>query len=281
MTTTTRTVKWLLLAVAFLALHCQPSTTLTPAEQPPAAAPVSLTAPIVTGNPPAPGFDLAGSDTRAIEIADRVMARLGGRSAWEQTRYLTWRFFGKRRHVWDKWTGNARFEQGDLTVLMNLNTRAGRSWRSGVAVTDDDSTAAHVDAAYRAWINDAYWLVMPYKLKDSGVTLKYAGQEMTQEGLPAHVLELTFTDVGVTPQNRYRVWVDINDALVRQWAFYREAGDEAPRFVLPWQGWSPYGRIWLADDFGRSRHTEVAVFDRLPASVFEDPAPPALLSSPP
>ena len=31
--------------------------------------------------------------------------------------------------------------------------------------------------------------VMPYKLKDSGVTLRYRGQNMTVGGLPAHLLE--------------------------------------------------------------------------------------------
>lgn len=46
---------------------------------------------------------------------------------------------------------------------------------------------------------------MPYKLKDSGVTLKYKGEGQTEEGEPAQVLVLTFKDVGVTPQNKYEV----------------------------------------------------------------------------
>ena len=37
-------------------------------------------------NPPAPGFDLAGSDPRAIAVADQVMERMGGREAWDRTR---------------------------------------------------------------------------------------------------------------------------------------------------------------------------------------------------
>ena len=64
-------------------------------------------------NPAAAGFDRDGSDALAIELADQVMLRLGGRENWDSTRYLTWRFFGKRRHVWDKWSGRIRFEQGD------------------------------------------------------------------------------------------------------------------------------------------------------------------------
>ncbi len=255
----------------FLHLQCQPAPPM-PATSPPPAQ-VQMMAPDVVGNPPAPGFNSADSDQRAIEIADRVMTRLGGRAGWEQTRYLTWRFFGKRRHVWDKWTGDLRFEREGLTVLTNLNDRSGRSWRDGVAVEDPDSLDADLNAAYRAWINDSYWLVMPYKLKDSGVTLRYRGESMTQEGLPAHLLELTFADVGVTPQNRYEVWVDVHESLVRQWAFYRQSKDEEAAFVRPWQGWKAYDRIWLAADHGSARHSHVGVFDELPASVFADPAP--------
>ena len=48
------------------------------------------------------------------------------------------------------------------------------------------------------WINDTYWLVMPFKLKDSGVTLKYVGDGKTQAGDDADVLAMTFKNVGVT-----------------------------------------------------------------------------------
>ncbi|MHC4769928.1 MAG: hypothetical protein ACYTEI_14630, partial [Planctomycetota bacterium] len=62
-------------------------------------------------NPPAPGFDAEGSDPEAIWIADAVMARMGGRRAWDRTRYVTWSFFDRRRHVWDKHAGRVRVER--------------------------------------------------------------------------------------------------------------------------------------------------------------------------
>ena len=94
---------------------------------------------------------------------------------------------------------------------------------------------------------------------------------MTEEGLPAHILELTFQDVGRTPQNRYQVWVDIDNSLVRQWAFYGESTDEDPRFILPWANWQPYGSIWLNDDFGRNRHTEVSVLEQVADNFLTGP----------
>ena len=224
-------------------------------------------------NPPAPGFDAAGSDPEAIALADEAMTALGGRANWDATRYITWRFFGFRLHVWDKWTGDIRFEQGDLTVLMNIHSREGRAFAAGVEIVDPDTLGARLEQGYRAWINDSYWLVMPYKLKDTGVTLRFRGPEATGDGRPADVLELTFRDVGVTPENKYAVWIDRESRLVTQWAFYREAGDAEPAFTGPWTNWKRHGSILLSDGRGERRHTDVAVFDELPRSVFTSSAP--------
>jgi hypothetical protein len=87
-------------------------------------------------NPPLPGFDLEGSDSKAVQIANEVMSALGGRKAWDQRRYLTWNFFGRRTHVWDKHTGDLRFENEGSVVLMNLNSKKGRVWRNGQELKD-------------------------------------------------------------------------------------------------------------------------------------------------
>ncbi len=224
-------------------------------------------------NPPAEGFNLAGSDARAIEIADAVMEKMGGRKSWDQTRYIAWRFFGRRLHVWDKWTGNLRFEVKDLVVLMNIHTREGRVWRAGVEMTEPDSLKKYLRWGYRAWINDSYWLVMPYKLKDTGVSLKYKGEGKMESGRDANILTLTFEDVGVTPQNKYDVYIDKETMLVEAWAFYRNASDSEPGFRNPWSDWKRHGKIHLSADRGRRKHTDVAVFDELPASVFKSPEP--------
>ena len=224
-------------------------------------------------NPPADGFDSAGSDARAIEIADAVMRKMGGRENWDRTRYLTWRFFGRRLHVWDRWTGDVRFEEAGRVTLMNVHSREGRVWNGGEEIASPDSTKKYLNRGYRAWINDSYWLVMPYKLKDSGVTLKYAGEDKTENGRDAHVLTLTFDSVGVTPQNKYDVYVDKERMLVEQWAFYRNASDEKPRFTGPWTGWKPHGWILLSAGRGTRAHSDVAVFNDLPRAVFESPEP--------
>lgn len=228
--------------------------------------------------PPAKGFNAEGSDAKAIAIADQVMANMGGWENWNKTHYVTWKFFGRRFHVWDKFTGDIRVEAVDRTVLMNINTKKGRAWENGEEITAPDSLAPRLEDAYRAWVNDSYWLVMPYKLKDSGVTLKYLGEEKMENGKEADVLQLTFEDVGVTPDNKYKVFVGKESGLVEQWSYFKDASDPEPMFTGQWLDWKQYGDIMLSDNRGRGKHTDVAVFDELPASVFDSPEPVDLMS---
>ena len=244
-----------------------------------------LTAPAVCtaqDNPPAEGFDLAGSDAEAIAVADRVMEKMGGRDAWDATRFITWRFFGRRFHVWDKHTGDVRVEgverdsEAPYVILMNIHTKEGRAWRSGEEVVEPEALAELLDRGESAWINDSYWLVMPYKLKDSGVTLTYLGDATMEDGRESEALQLTFAGVGRTPENKYHVHVAKDSGLVEQWDFYTEASDEEPRFKTPWHGWEPHGAILLSADRGRGAHTDVAVLEELPAGALTSPEPVGL-----
>ena len=230
-------------------------------------------------NPAAEGFDAAGSDAKAVEIADELMVALGGRKAWDDTRFITWKFFGNRLHVWDKHTGNVRVESQDWktkkkrTVLMNINTKVGRAWEEGVEITDAEGLKKALRGGEGAWINDSYWLVMPYKLKDSGLTLKYGGEKADPAGNLCDVLELTFKEVGRTPQNKYHVFVDKTSRMVVHWDYWKDGAVDEPRSLGAWNNWRKFGNIMLTDDHGRRKHTDIAVFDSLPGAVFTDPAP--------
>ena len=208
------------------------------------------------------------------------MAAMGGRAAWDHTRYLVWRFFGDRLHIWDRFTGRERQEFTDRKtgkrqlVLINLQTKQGQIFSDGREVTDAAKRTAALQHAVEQWINDSYWLLMPYKLKDSGVTLHYKGPGVTAEGQPADILVLTFAGVGVTPQNKYDVYVAKPSGLVEQWAYYEKSTDPRPEFQSPWQHWQRYGQILLSGDRGKiGTLTELAVLGEVPDSVFTQPAP--------
>lgn len=225
-------------------------------------------------NPQGQSFNNEGSDSKAIQIANEVMDAMGGKENWDNTHYISWNFFGRRLHIWDKWNGDLRFEKDNLIVLMNLNTHTGQAWQNGEEITRPDSLKKKLDDTYAYWINDSYWMFMPYKLKDPGVTLKYIGEGVTLVKEPALILQLTFENVGLTPQNKYRVYVDKKSHLVIQFDYYQNANDDKPTIQAPWKNWKKYGYILLSDDRGKNRKmTDVAVFDTLPEWVFESPKP--------
>ncbi|MEM1319456.1 MAG: hypothetical protein AAGG75_04325 [Bacteroidota bacterium] len=217
-------------------------------------------------NPAAEGFNEKESDPKAIAIADEVMLAMGGRQNWDATRYLSWNFFGARRLLWDKQMGDVRIESGDgsFRALLNLNTMKGQVMVDGKMVSQPDSLSDYLEQAKSIWINDSYWLVMPFKLKDSGVTLGYQGKEGNDE-----VLQLTFERVGRTPQNKYLVHVDGTTKLVNKWVFFTRATDEKPRFDNGWTDYKKYGGIQLSAGRGENRRLDdIRVYDQVPAHAF-------------
>jgi hypothetical protein len=186
------------------------------------------------------------------------MQRLGGEEAWKATRFLRFDFAvesdGKtvmrRAHTWDRRTGRYRVEgkdgEGrDVIVLMSLWTRKGQAWVGGEPAAGEELTKL-LEAGYAWWTNDAYWLLMPYKMRDDGVTLGYAGLEAKQTGTWDKVL-LTFESVGLTPKDKYWVFVNRKTDLVDRWEYVLKGEDAAPT-PWEWSGWKEYGDIMLADD---------------------------------
>ena len=222
-------------------------------------------------NPAAPDFNAEGSDPRAIELADSVMVAMGGWESWDGTRYIKWNFFGSRQLLWDKNEGRVRIEseRDSSRYILNLNTGKGHVFRRGRI--ELDSLDYFLDRARRIWINDSYWLLMPFKLKDSGVTLKYLGEDVSDHGIPSELIELTFSNVGVTPQNKYQVWIGKASNLVVQWAYFRNADDPEPRIVTPWDNYLKFGDIFLSVSRGPDRaFSEVDVLDYVSPAMFED-----------
>lgn len=223
-------------------------------------------------NPPAEGFNLEASDEKAIEIADAVMEASGGRKNWDNTRLLVWNFFGARKLYWDKKTQDVRidFLKTDMQILMNIDEMKGRVKKDGNEFTEADSLKKYLEMGKSIWINDSYWLVMPFKLKDTGVTLKYLKEDTTQDGRKADVLGLTFDNVGNTPDNKYDIYVDQESKLVSQWSYYREAKQDSANFTLPWLDYKTFGNIQLSGNRDARQITEIQVLDSIPGALFED-----------
>ena len=121
---------------------------------------------------------------------------------------------------------------------------------------------------------------MPYKLRDPGVTLAYAGEE-TADGVVYDKVQLSFANVGLTPGDRYWAYVNRSTHLMDRWAYILESMDpQGPPTVWEWQGWTRHGKILLAPERapgGRGAAQlslqPVEVPATLPDAVFTDPKP--------
>lgn len=259
----------------------------------PSALPIPIAAVVLTlstalalaAAAPAGAAEMGTADERAAAVAARAMEALGGEEAWANTRYLSFGFAGRRWHWWDRGTGRHRVEGTDQegkswVVIHDLDSREGKAWSGGEEATGEQA-AEMLEHAYGAWVNDTYWLLAPYKLRDPGVHLVYDREE-SLDGKTYDVLALSFDGVGLTPGDRYWVWIDRDSGLMDRWAYVLESQppDSEPT-AWKWEGWQRYGGIMLAPrrvQVAGDRVLDlspIAVPDSLPEAAFSSPEPMA------
>lgn len=165
------------------------------------------------------------------DLARRVIDMVGGEGAWQKARYISFDFVVEREgkvvstfsHRWDRSTGEDRVTGKDrdglpFDALINVNTHMGRGTRNGVAVTDLQKFRELYDLAYRRFVNDTSWLLMPLKAFDPGVHRVYDGQRSDSCGRTWDMLKLTFDDApGLTPGDTYWFWVNRDTNLIDEW----------------------------------------------------------------
>lgn len=210
-------------------------------------------------------------------IAKQVVEASGGIDNWNKANNFTWIFFDRRRNTWNKQTGDFRtdFLTDSLTICYNLNTQKGNAWIKGEPV-NSDTLNHYLDIANQVWCNDAYWVFMPFKLQDEGVSLEYLGVDTNTavdgftKAVPSHILSLTFDSVGYTPQNKYHVYVDTSSHLVNQWVFFQN--DSTRVFDNAWADYKEVGGLKLAQYRSEKwKITELMHFDSLPEWVYNSP----------
>lgn len=203
----------------------------------------------------APRASTEASDPKAVAIADQVMKSLGGKQRWNDLVGLRWTFGSSvndtvrssRRHAWNKHTGWHRVEGKtragqSFCFIHQVGTDKGMAWMDGVAI-EGDSLQKLLKRAQSLWVNDAYWMLMPYKLRDPGVTLEYDG-EANVGGAICDKIALSFHEVGETPGDHYWVYVNRAGNRVERWEMVLQ-GDPPPPRMYTWEGWEQHDGLWF------------------------------------
>jgi hypothetical protein len=199
--------------------------------------------------------ETAASDPRAVSIADQVIDALGGNKRWNALVGLRWSFDvmindtlrSTRRHSWNKHSGWHRVDgktrdQIPYRMVHNLDGSSG-SARMGSNRLEGDTLKKVLARAKSLWTNDTYWMLMPYKLRDPGVVLKYEG-EVVNGNIVYDKLVMSFENVGETPGDRYWVYVNRANHRIERWDHLLQ-GEKPPAKTYTWEGWEKHGGLWF------------------------------------
>ncbi len=242
------------------------------------------------GSEESPGTTDSGArfdDQEVARVHERMMQVIAPDRGWERARYLEFQWTVARpdgstlarTHRWDRWEGHARVEdqaagQPRISIFNTNDPAAGRVWVGGQELSGEAAAEA-LTSAYRAHINDSYWLVMPYKWSDPGVLTRYLGEQTDESGRRWEVVELSFGEgIGLTPQNRYHAFINPETGRMERWHHFPDAdADPAPS---DWVDWQQYGPIELAENRmvnGNPRifFPHLRVETEVPAGAFDPP----------
>lgn len=173
--------------------------------------------------------DANAADPAADELARRAIDILGG-PEWQKARYVSFTFNLERNgqaassfpQQWDRVTGDYKVSGNDpngvpFTVIENMNSRKGRAWQNGLAVTDPTALQNLLTLGYRRFINDTFWLLMPLKMLDPGVYRKAMGERVDGCGRKWDVVRVIFDQGPGVPTDVYWAWINRDSGIVEEW----------------------------------------------------------------
>ncbi len=170
------------------------------------------------------------------QLGEEVYQAAGGGN-WGKVKTIQFTFavekdgksVAKAEHLWNvpAQTDEVKWKGKDVTV--NLA---------------DPGTEADAKVAYARWVNDSYWLLAPLKLMDKGVTLTAEGTK-EMNGAQRDVLRLSFGQVGLTPTDQYRLYIDPSTKLVSYWDYMPKSGKGMSG---TWEDYQKSGGLTLATD---------------------------------
>ena len=258
----------------------------------------SQTQPAPPGASSVPAFDPSKSDEKAIVIADKVFAAMGGQ-AWAKTRFLKFSFVVKRgetrpvqrTHYWDRTAQQSRMEGPSrdgkpVVAVVDHTTKKGQATLDGQLLFDTDAKK-YTDIAYSTLINDSYWLFMQFKLKDAGARLRYEG-ELKAGPVTYDKILLSFDEgIGLTSKDKYWLYVNRATSMIERWSYVLTSDPPGTTPVAwEWTDLQEVGGMKLAMKKTQAGGEveilleNVQVFDTLPETVFTSTAAVNLSAAP-
>jgi hypothetical protein len=134
-------------------------------------------------------------------------------------------------HRWDlraqrdriRWVEDGR----TYDLIVDLRTREAIGTVDGAPVAADRARELG-ERAYARWVNDTYWLTLPLKLLDPGVR-RTLEPPREFRGRRYEILGLSFDGVGLTPGDRYWLYIDPETGRIVRWEMALQGATGEPQ----------------------------------------------------
>ena len=245
----------------------------------------------------ATAFDRAGSDPKALEIADRVIVAAGGAAHWSSAKQLKWtevvttgdKVVLSFEEAWDRWNGRyygrlrnaanqthntgvaanptqaTRSGEGDVVVMRKLYEEGGNAMVDtghGLSPLGEPETKRAMATARDRWLLDSVMLCMPFLLEEPGTILAYVGESPGEAGKPPlDDLKVTLDPKDPNRTSTYHVMVNRETNLIDRIEIVEAGQPDNRRSGYRLTQWTDVGGVKLATvDEGLGNNGEVVTF---------------------
>jgi hypothetical protein len=231
------------------------------------------------GSPAA--FDRTAQDAKAVEVADKVVAAVGGPANWNAAKQLRWEVSvqhdGKEiiggEQAWDRWNsrhwGRARREGGDIVVMRSLYSDDGKVFmdKEDRLRKIEGGAEDAIAAAKERWEFDTSMLFMPWLLEEPGTKLTHAGESQSEDGKVQDVLKVEFDKADTAHTSTYFVAVDRDTNLIGRIEIQKAGRPETERLGYVITGWQDSGGFKIPSAVQNlGLKSETVTFSKLRAS---------------
>ncbi len=168
---------------------------------------------------------------KPTSVAEKI-SRAHGFENWKNVTEISFTFFGKRTWVWHPKTKDVQLIKENDTIHYN---------RKAI-----DSLVLQTDSAF---INDKYWLLVPFQLIwDNTATISKPQQEVAPIS-KTNLNKITLTypkEGGYTPGDAYDIYYG-NNYIIREWVF-RKGNNEKPSLITTFENYKTFKGIKIALD---------------------------------
>lgn len=160
----------------------------------------------------------------AEQLADEMLKALN-KPAFDSLAMIKFTYPGNHRYEWNKKDNKVRVQWEGNDVFLDLNL-------------SPENFSSLEYQGYEYFLNDSFWMIAPFKVRDDGVV------RSTVEVEDGRGLLVTYTSGGVTPGDSY-LWIIDDKGFPIAWKLWT-SNVPLDGLKIGWGGWVEKGGVWFS-----------------------------------